>query len=285
MKDTLIVNLYGGPGSGKSTGAAYLFSKLKMAGVDAEYVTEFAKDKVWEGSQKAFKCQFYITGKQAFRISRCFGEVDVIVTDSPLMLGKVYANLCGLPILGNACVEAAKQYEGHTLDVIVRRTKEYNPNGRNQTEEEARGIDVAIRNMLGYYNVRASQIDGNVEGYDCLFCLVMNTLKDRRIKKDAKSAGEDKPQVTGFPRKVVKNGIYRHFKGKYYLVEDIANNSETGEEMVVYRHLYGDGGLCVRPKAMFLSEVDHEKYPGVKQLYRFELVKEFQEEPSDQSCR
>ena len=47
MKDTLIVNLYGGPGCGKSTGAAYLFSKLKMAGVDAEYVPEFAKDKVW----------------------------------------------------------------------------------------------------------------------------------------------------------------------------------------------------------------------------------------------
>ena len=69
MKDTLIVNLYGGPGSGKSTGAAYLFAKLKMAGVDAEYVTEFAKDKVWEGNQEAFRCQFYITGKRTFRIS------------------------------------------------------------------------------------------------------------------------------------------------------------------------------------------------------------------------
>jgi Uncharacterized protein conserved in bacteria len=282
MKDTLIVNLYGGPGSGKSTGAAYLFAKLKMAGVDAEYVTEFAKDKVWEGNQEAFRCQFYITGKQTFRISRCFGKVDVIVTDSPLLLGKIYANLRGLPILGNACVEAAKQYEGHTLDVIVRRTKKYNPNGRNQTEEEARGIDVAIRNMLGYYNVRASQIDGDDEGYASLFSLVMNTLKDRRIKKEANSAGEDKPQFLDFPgRKVVKNGIYRHFKGKYYLVEDIANHSETGEEMVVYRHLYGDGGLCVRPKAMFLSEVDHVKYPDVKQLYRFELVDEFKEEADD----
>ena len=58
MKDTLIVNLYGGPGSGKSTGAAYIFSMLKMVGVDAEYVTEFAKDKVWEGNQEVFKCQF-----------------------------------------------------------------------------------------------------------------------------------------------------------------------------------------------------------------------------------
>ena len=65
--------------------------------------------------------------------------------------------------------------------------------------------------------------------------------------------------------------VYRHFKGDYYLVEQVARHCETGEEYVVYRMLYGDGGLWIRPKAEFLSEVDHKKYPDCTQLYRFEL--------------
>lgn len=65
--------------------------------------------------------------------------------------------------------------------------------------------------------------------------------------------------------------VYKHFKGDYYLVEDIAYHSETKGKMVIYRHLYGDGSLCVRPLNMFLEEVDHEKYPNVEQKYRFEL--------------
>ena len=72
---------------------------------------------------------------------------------------------------------------------------------------------------------------------------------------------------------LVIKGIYRHFKGDYYLVEDIAYDSETLNKMVVYRRLYGDGSLWVRPVEMFLSEVDHKKYPDIKQKYRFEIQK------------
>ena len=67
------------------------------------------------------------------------------------------------------------------------------------------------------------------------------------------------------------NGIYKHFKGDYHLVEDIVINSETGDEMVLYKELHGDIKRYVRPKDMFLSKVDHEKYPNIKQKYRFEL--------------
>ena len=73
--------------------------------------------------------------------------------------------------------------------------------------------------------------------------------------------------------KVIKNRIYRHFKGDLYIVVDIGINSETNEEMVIYRGLYGNGPLYVRPLDMFISEVNHQKYPNVKQKYRFQLKK------------
>lgn len=88
----LIVNLFGVPGAGKSTGAAYIFSRLKMLGVNAELVTEFAKDKVWENNEEVFNNQAYIFGKQSFKISRCANKVDVVITDSPLPLSVFYNN-------------------------------------------------------------------------------------------------------------------------------------------------------------------------------------------------
>ena len=74
-------------------------------------------------------------------------------------------------------------------------------------------------------------------------------------------------------RELVIKGIYKHFKGNYYIVEDVAIHSETGEEDVAYRQLYGNGLLYIIPKDMFLSKVDKQKYPMVKQEYRFELQK------------
>lgn len=74
-------------------------------------------------------------------------------------------------------------------------------------------------------------------------------------------------------RTIEIHGVYRHFKGNLYIVEDIAIHSETLEKMVVYRALYGSNELWCRPLEMFLSEIDHTEHPEVKQKYRFELLK------------
>ena len=75
-------------------------------------------------------------------------------------------------------------------------------------------------------------------------------------------------------RKIKVNSLYRHFKGKLYVVEDIAIHSEDNTKYVVYRALYGDRTLYIRPLDMFLSKVDKVKYPNVEQVYRFELIED-----------
>ena len=81
-------------------------------------------------------------------------------------------------------------------------------------------------------------------------------------------------KVTMFNNRHMMLGVYRHFKGKYYLAMHLAAHTETGETMVVYMALYGDGAMYVRPLEMFLSDVDKTEYPDVAQQYRFELMKE-----------
>ena len=71
---------------------------------------------------------------------------------------------------------------------------------------------------------------------------------------------------------VLKNRVYRHFKGNYYLVVDLAINNEDDSEYVIYRALYGDGQLYVRPKHDFTGLTDTLKYPDATQKYKFELV-------------
>ena len=171
----LVVNLFGAPGSGKSTGAAYIFSQLKMKGLNAEYVTEYAKDKVWERSKKVFNNQAYIFGKQYFRMSRLEEEVDVIITDSPLLLSAFYNNskLLGKDF-NNMVYKVFNSY--NSLNFMINRVKPYNSSGRMQTEEQSNKIKESMKYLLDSYNVDYMDIDGDKNGYDAIVNEVLEEL-------------------------------------------------------------------------------------------------------------
>ena len=165
MNKTIVVNLFGVPGAGKSTGAAYIFSQLKMRGVNAELITEFAKDKVWEENKEVFKNQAYIFGKQSFRMSRCDGKVDVIITDSPLLLSILYNDDPRLTENFNKSVlDVFNSYEN--LNYCLLRVKPYNPIGRHQTEEESDALQQPIVKLLIDRDVEFTYVDGDKDGYE-----------------------------------------------------------------------------------------------------------------------
>ena len=173
----ILVNLFGSPGTGKSTGAAYIFSQLKMRGINAELVTEFAKDKVWEESKAVFNNQAYIFGKQYFRISRCADKVDVVITDSPLLLSVVYNNDSVLgEDFNNVVRKVMNNYNCKNYFLV--RTKAYNPVGRFQTEEESDAIADEILELLNKEQLPYTISTGDVAGYDAIVDDILHILEE-----------------------------------------------------------------------------------------------------------
>ena len=93
MKEALVINLFGGPGCGKSTTMARLFADLKTRGYNVEMVSEFAKDLVYEQRQETMKDELYIFAKQHHRLFRVIDKVDIVITDRPILLTNIYASL------------------------------------------------------------------------------------------------------------------------------------------------------------------------------------------------
>ena len=176
-KTPLVVNLLGSPGTGKSTGAAYIFAALKMAGINAELVTEFAKDKAWEHNLKAVNNQAYVFGKQCYRMSRCADEVDVIVTDSPLFLSIIYNKDPRLTENFNKSVmDTFNSY--NNINFLLKRVKGYNPKGRFQTEEESNEIGNVILTTLTEYGVPYDVVPADEDGYKIIIEKISSKLRE-----------------------------------------------------------------------------------------------------------
>lgn len=130
----LVVNLFGGPGTGKSTLAAALFSNLKIKGVNVELVTEFAKDLVWSERNKELQDQVYILGKMYHKLWRLKDKVDVVVIDSPLPLC-VYYDQGKTPGIDEFVVGLFNQFKN--INILLERNFPYQQEGRYQDEDGA----------------------------------------------------------------------------------------------------------------------------------------------------
>jgi adenylate kinase family enzyme len=161
MKNTIVINLFGGPGVGKSTLCASVFAKLKIMGIDCEMATEYAKDMVWEESYKKLENQIYIFGKQHARVHRLLGIVYVVITDSPLLNSIVYDKTNNVALKKLVISEFWKL---NTLNFYIARKLDYEENGRVQTLKQAIDVDNAYLKLIKDNDIIYSEIEpGDVD--------------------------------------------------------------------------------------------------------------------------
>ena len=195
IKKTLVINLFGGPGSGKSTTCAGIFERLKLKGINCEMATEYAKDKVWEESYKTLDDQIYVFGKQLHRINRLLGKVDVIITDSPLINSIVYDkenNLAFKSLILN------QHNRLNNLNYYIARDEHYEEKGRMQTKNEAEELDKEIKkilfdNNIEYITVPKKTLMTNKDDYiyasDVISELVIQILEEKKKNYEAVDLG------------------------------------------------------------------------------------------------
>jgi hypothetical protein len=171
MKKPLVVNLFGGAGAGKSTTRAGVFNKLKLAGINCEEVFEWIKYKVYEGNPYAPTDQLYTFAKQRKFLREIGDQVDVIVTDSPILLSSVYDTE------GDGEFYLQKFQEFNNMNFLIRRVKPYNPIGRYQTEDEAKDFDGVIEKYLKDNSIDYFSVDGNEQAKDIIANYIIMGLK------------------------------------------------------------------------------------------------------------
>jgi hypothetical protein len=174
---TLVVNLFAGPGTGKSTAASGIFFDLKNRQINCEIASEYAKDLVWAKRNATFEDQIYLFAKQHHRIFNLLGQVDVIITDCPILLSPVY-DAEKRPTFEKLVVEEHKKM--WTYNVFLKRQKAYNPKGRLHTEEQAHQIDRAVLDVLDRNNECFETFEASVEGKDAIVRKILMLLQHQK---------------------------------------------------------------------------------------------------------
>jgi len=171
-----VINLFAGPGAGKSTTAAGLFHRMKLERTSVELVTEYAKDMTWEKRHNILVDQLYMFAKQHRRVHRVAGEVDYVVTDSPLLQCLVYVDADEPASFVQLVLDYWGRYEN--LNFFLERVKPYVAAGRSQSEDQARRIDDAIRGMLEGRGVPFERVPGDAQAPERILAAVRRRGSD-----------------------------------------------------------------------------------------------------------
>ena len=147
----LVINLIGGPGSGKSTTMAGVFYQLKKRGVNCELVTEYIKDKVWEEQYKVMDEQIYVLGRQHHKITRLVDKVDIVIMDTSLLSSVIYDKTKS-EALKKLCLEAFNNFN-NIVFFIDRSNIAYESTGRVETSEVAKTIDDEYKALMEENNI------------------------------------------------------------------------------------------------------------------------------------
>lgn len=145
-KQCLVINLIGGPGSGKSTTMAGVFYYLKKHGVNCEMATEFTKEKVWDEQYRILDEQIYIIGRQHHRIRRLVDKVDIIIMDTTLLSSVIYDKTDN-KTLKDFCLNIFNNFNNMVF-FIDRTNIKYQTEGRVESLEKSQAIDEAYKNLM-----------------------------------------------------------------------------------------------------------------------------------------
>lgn len=175
--DTIVVNLFGEPSAGKSTCAMDITAQLKRHGINAEYVSEFAKDKVYENNGEVFKHQEYLFGKQSFKMGRVKDKVQVMVVDSPLILCAVYNKNEGLgEAFDKTVINVFNSYKNRNY--LLTRHHSYENEGRFQNEDEAKAVRKEIIDKLTKYGIEYKEIASTEQNCKHIVEEIMEEIKN-----------------------------------------------------------------------------------------------------------
>lgn len=263
-KKTIVINFTGGPGAGKSFMATRLVSNLKERGISCEYVPEFAKDLVWEGRTSELSDQLYVLANQAHNIKRLNDKVNVIITDSPIILSMYYNefNKCfNSEDFNRIVLDTYKNYDN--IVYFVERNHPYEQEGRYQTEEESELVSKRIKEILDSNNIKYRTITSSGQSAEEITDFIEKFLK---LYEEEKPSIEYERKYLLKSKNILKLGLDKKHITQCYL--DIGQSEKRIRCVDNKRYFFTEKRGTGPSRLEYEKEISREEYEYLRASYQ-----------------